>query len=92
MRKYGAYSYSGDRQLGLVNIGSSHVTVTLNRSSASVVALILERTVDPVSGAVTALILDRLVVPHHTNAVGGWFVRGAYVTELTRAEPALSRS
>lgn len=92
MRKYGAHSYSGDRHLGRVDVGSSHVTVVLNRSSAPVVALILERTVDPVSGAVTALLLDRLVVPHHTDAVGGWFVRGAYVTELTRAEPALSRS
>ena len=92
MRKYGAHFYSGDRHVGRVDVGSSHVTVMLNRSSAPVVALILERTVDPVSGAVTALLLDRLVVPHHTDTVGGWFVRGAYVSELTRAEPVLSRS
>ena len=84
MRRYGAYSYDSDRSQGRVEIGSTHVTVSANRSSTSVVARILERTIDPTSGAIVALVLDRLVVPHHTSAVGGWRVSGAYVTELSR--------
>lgn len=87
MRRYGAYAYSGDRDQGNVEIGSTHATVTLGRSSASVVARILGRTIDPVSGAVIALVLDRLVVPHYTTSVGPWRVSGAYVTQLARPAP-----
>ena len=87
-RRYGAYSFSGHREQGRVDIGATHVTVTTGPSSAPVIAKILDRTVDPGSGAVIALVLDRLVVPHHTSSVGGWTVSGAYVTQLSRAAPA----
>jgi hypothetical protein len=87
VRRYGAYSYSGDREQGQVEIGATHCTVTMGRSSTLVVAAILDRAIDPASGVVIALVLDRLVVPHHTTAVGPWRVSGAYVTQLSRAAP-----
>jgi len=86
-RQYGAYSYSGEREQGQVEIGATHATVAVNRSSTPVIARILGRSIHPASGAVIALVLDRLVVPHHTTTVGGWQVSGAYVTELSRAIP-----
>ena len=87
MRKYGAHCYDGERNHGRVEIGATHATVAVNRSSTPIIARILDRTIDPASGAVVALVLDRLVVPHHTSAVGGWQVSGAYVTQLSRDVP-----
>ena len=86
-RHYGAYAYSGEREQGRVEIGATHATVAVTRSTTPVVAGILGRTIDPATGAVIALVLDRLVVPHYTTTVGGWQVYGAYVTELSRPAP-----
>ena len=91
MRRYGAYSYGGDRELGCVEIGATHATVTLGRSSPPVIAGILDRTIDPASGAVIALVLDRIAVPRHTSRVGPWQVSGAYVTQLERPAPEPTR-
>lgn len=92
MRRYGAHSYSGDRELGQVEIGSTHAAVTVARSTTPVIARILDRTIDPASGAVIAVVLDRLAVPHHTTSVGPWRVSGAYVTQFSREAPAPQRS
>ena len=87
MRRYGAHVYSGYRDQGRVEIGSTHATVTTGPTATPVVAKILDRTKDPASGQVIGLLLDRLVVPHHTTAVGPWRVSGAYVTRLDRPAP-----
>jgi hypothetical protein len=87
VRKYGAHSYSGERNQGAIEIGQTHATITLGPSQPTVVAGILARTIDPPTGAVIGLLLDRLVVSHYTESVGGWKVSGAYVTELTRDPP-----
>lgn len=87
MRSYGAFNYSGYRSQGQVAIGTTHAVVTIGPSSPPTVAGILRRTMDQESGEVIALVLDRVAVPRHTSSVGGWQVKGAYVTELTRDPP-----
>ena len=88
MRNYGNYHYSGVRDSGRVEIGTTHVTVYVGQAAAPVVARILGRTTDPATSADSALVLDRLVVPHHTTQVGPWRVSGSYVTRLERDPPA----